>query len=426
MSFDDSQSPRYDLAVVGLGYVGLPLALAATASGLRVVGIDVSKKLVGDLAMGLSHVDDVSDQDVASALGTGFRPSTDVAQIKHADATLICVPTPLTDDLPDLRAVEAATLSVAEGLASGDLVVLESTSYPGTTEEVIVPILEEVSGLVAGRDFYVAYSPERIDPGNKMWTLKNTPKVIGGINPASTERAAALYRKFCDEVVTVTSSGVAEMAKLLENTYRHVNIALVNEMAVFCHDLGIDINEVIRAAASKPFGFQTFFPGPGVGGHCIPIDPNYLSFKVRQLGYPFRFVELAQEINARMPSYVGMRAGDLLNERGMSLNGARILLVGVAYKANISDTRETPARGVVAYLVSRGARVSFCDPLVESFEVHGEELRRFQDPLEGAAWADLMIILAPHEILDLSAMAEVAVETLDTRAALPPDQARRL
>jgi nucleotide sugar dehydrogenase len=295
----------YDVVILGLGYVGLPLAQQATRAGLRVLGFDVNPAVVGSLAAGRSHVDDLSDADVAEMTAGGFRATTDEQLIGSASTAVICVPTPLAEgDGPDLRAVIGAAEAIGRNLRRGMLVVLESTTYPGTTDEVVRPRLEKLAGLTAGLDFHLAFSPERIDPGNERFGARNTPKVVGGYTGACADRAEAFYRRFVDTVVRTRGTREAETAKLLENTYRHVNIALVNEMARFCHELGIDLWDVIHAASTKPFGFQAFYPGPGVGGHCIPIDPNYLSHNVRsKLGYPFRFVELAQEINATMPDW---------------------------------------------------------------------------------------------------------------------------
>ncbi|HLR93129.1 MAG TPA: nucleotide sugar dehydrogenase, partial [Jiangellaceae bacterium] len=332
-----------DVVIIGLGYVGLPLAQEAARAGLKVLGFDVSAHVVESLNAGKSHVDDLDDDDVAEMNAAGFRATTDEAEISTASTTVICVPTPLsTEGGPDLAAVLAAASTVARQLTPGALVILESTTYPGTTDEEVRPLLE-AGGMVAGQDFYLAYSPERIDPGNKAFGAKNTPKVVGGHTSRCTERAAEFYLRFVDTVVRAKGTREAETAKLLENTYRHINIALVNEMARFCHELGIDLWDVIRAASSKPFGFQPFFPGPGVGGHCIPIDPNYLSHNVRsRLGYPFRFVELAQEINSTMPNYVVQRVQNILNEDGKAINGSKVLLLGVTYKPNIADQRESP------------------------------------------------------------------------------------
>ncbi|MFD0537821.1 nucleotide sugar dehydrogenase [Actinomadura luteofluorescens] len=330
-----------DLVVIGLGYVGLPLVREAAGppAGRRA---RPGRARGRRLKAGMSHIDDVSAEEVERMLRAGFAPSLHEDVLDGARTVVICVPTPLSPEGgPDLTAVRGAAETVARHLEPGTLVVLESTTYPGTTEEVVRPILEK-SGLVAGEEFHLAFSPERIDPGNPVYGVRNTPKIVGGLTPACASAASAFYGKFVDQVVEAKGTREAEMAKLLENTYRHVNIALVNEMAVFCNELGIDLWDAIDCAATKPFGFQAFRPGPGVGGHCIPIDPNYLSYKVRSLGYPFRFVELAQEINDRMPRYVAERAQQLLNREGRALKGARVLLLGVTYKADIADQRESP------------------------------------------------------------------------------------
>ena len=385
------------LVVIGLGYVGLPLALEACRAGLRVTGLDTSTAATAGLSAGRSHVGDVSDADVAAMLAQGFTATTDPAVLADADVVVICVPTPLLDGQPDLRAVRAATAAVAERLHPGMLVVLESTTYPGTTDDVVRPVLEEVSGLRAGEDFSLAFSPERIDPGNAHFSLRNTPKVVGGVTAACTAAAAAFYAQVVDEVVLAKGAREAEMAKLLENTYRHVNIALVNEMAVFCHDLGVDLWDAIDAAATKPFGFEAFRPGPGVGGHCIPIDPNYLSYAVRTSGREFAFVELAQSINDGMPSHVVDRVAALLASRGQQLDGARTLVLGVAYKADVADTRETPATAVVRALRARGAVVEFHDPHVAAFAVDGEAVTPTAAALpEALAAADVVVLLTAH------------------------------
>jgi UDP-N-acetyl-D-glucosamine dehydrogenase len=407
----------YDLVIIGLGYVGLPLAREAARSGLRVAGLDLHAPVVSGLRAGRSHVDDVSGADVADMLDAGFHATSDPEVLTHANSVVICVPTPLSaDGQPDLAAVTGAARVVAAHLQRGMLVVLESTTYPGTTDEVLRPILEE-SGLRAGVDFHLAFSPERIDPGNAEFGLRNTPKVIGGHTPACTEAAAGLYGKICDEVVRAKGTREAEMTKLLENTYRHVNIALVNEMARFCHDFGIDLWDAIDCASSKPFGFQAFYPGPGVGGHCIPIDPNYLSYKVRTLGYPFRFVELAQEINARMPAYVASRAADILNTQAQALRGSQILLLGVTYKADIADERESPARAVLRELTRRGAQVSFHDPYVEVWRVDDMRLERITDLDGGLAAADLTILLQDHQDYRTHGL-ENARALFDTRGSM--------
>ena len=334
--------PAQDVVVIGLGYVGLPLAIAAARSGFRVTGLDTSEKIVAGLMAGRSHVDDVTDAEIAEILAAGFRATTDETQVEPADVVVLCVPTPLSEAAgPDLSAVRAATVTAGQLVKAGTLVSLESTTYPGTTEEIVRPLLEKASGLTAGIGFFLAFSPERIDPGNPVYGFANTPKIVGGLTPSCTDAAEAFYAQICDQVIRAKSAREAEMAKLLENTYRHVNIALVNEMAIFCRELDVDLWDAIRCAATKPFGFQPFYPGPGVGGHCIPIDPNYLSYKVRTLGYPFRFVELAQEINGRMPGYVTERAAELLNRNAQPVNGAHVLLLGVTYKADIADQRES-------------------------------------------------------------------------------------
>ena len=412
--------PSQDVLVIGLGYVGLPLAVQAARAGFRVTGFDTSTEITWGLNAGRSHVDDVSGAEVEEARAQGFTATSDEGQIGPQDVIVICVPTPLSEaDGPDLSAVRAAAGTAGKLLRPGTLVSLESTTYPGTTEEIVRPLLEKASGLSAGVDFALVFSPERIDPGNPDYGLANTPKIVGGVTPACAEAAEAFYGRVCAQVVRAASAREAEMAKLLENTYRHVNIALVNEMAVFCRELGIDLHDAIRCAATKPFGFQPFYPGPGVGGHCIPIDPNYLSYKVRTLGYPFRFVELAQEINSRMPGYVTDRAAGLLNQAGRAVNGARVLLLGVTYKKDIADQRESPARPVARKLRARGAAVAYHDPHVPSWQVDGTEVPRAADLEAAVAAADLVILLQAHRDYDLPVIAATARLLLDTRGALP-------
>ena len=415
------------VVIIGLGYVGLPLAQEAVRVGLSVTGLDVNQATVDGLNAGRSHVDDLTDADIQAMVDGGFRAVTSVPEAaaavgeQGADTIVICVPTPLSEsDGPDLTAVKAATGSAARLLRAGTVVILESTTYPGTTDEIVRPMLEKATGLTAGIDFSLAFSPERIDPGNGVYGVRNTPKVVGGITPACTEAAAAFYGRVCDTVVRAKTAREAEMAKLLENTYRHVNIALVNEMAIFCHELGVDLWDAIRCAATKPFGFQAFYPGPGVGGHCIPIDPNYLSYKVRmELSYPFRFVELAQEINSRMPGYVVDRAAEILNSDAKPLNGARVLLLGVTYKKDIADQRESPARPIARKLLQRGAVLSYHDPYVESWTVDGREIPRAQAPTDEA---DLTILLQAHSSYDLEDIAARAHLLFDTRGQrLPGD-----
>ena len=417
-----------DVVILGLGYVGLPLAREASRAGLSVLGFDVNPQIVHNLNDGKSHVDDLDDAAIAEMLAAGFRATADEAEIRGAAIAVICVPTPLSDDGgPDLGAVMSATRAVGRNLQAGMLVILESTTYPGTTEEIVAPLLEELSGLVAGEDFHVAFSPERIDPGNPVYGMKNTPKVVGGLTPLATQQAADFYRRFVDTVVPARGAREAETAKLLENTYRHINIALVNEMARFCHELGIDLWDVIRLAKTKPFGFQAFYPGPGVGGHCIPIDPNYLSHKVRsQLGYPFRFVELAQEINATMPAYVARRAQDILNDDAKSLRGSKILLLGVTYKPDIADQRESPAVPLAYTLIAQGADVMFHDPNVDRWRVNGTTLQRVADLNESIDAADLVILVQNHKAYDIESIVEASKRFFDTRGVTTSAKAVRL
>ena len=415
------------LTIVGLGYVGLPLAQEACRSGLKVTGLAPDPSVVSALSAGVSHIDDINPADLAEMLGAGFLATTRPTCISDSDVIIICVPTPLDDDgTPDLGAVKAATRTVSDNLQPGSLVVLESTTYPGTTEDTVRPLLEEGSGLVAGIDFNLAYSPERIDPGNPEWGLRNTPKIVGGLTADCTERAIRFYEQLVDTVVPTVGLREAEFAKLLENTYRHVNIALINEMAVFCHELGIDLWASIDAAATKPFGFQAFRPGPGVGGHCIPIDPNYLSWVAKRVGYRLRFVELAQEVSERMPAYVARRTQDALNKLKKPMNGSHIVLAGVTYKANVSDQRETPAKPLVTHLRRMGADVSFIDSHVDSFVVAGSEVPRILDIGEAARSADVVVVLQAHdEFLDSSELGEADC-ILDTSGKFTGDNVDRL
>lgn len=416
-----------DLAVIGLGYVGLPLAQAAIQAGLSVVGYDVSDRVIAGLNSNKSHVDDLSDADIAAMVKAGFSATKDDSVLAAAKAIVICVPTPLSaDGGPDLSAVLGATRTIAKNLKAGQLVVLESTTYPGTTQDVVQPVLDE-SGLVVGEDYFLAFSPERIDPGNKKYGMRNTPKVVGGVNPASTDKAVALYEKFVDTVVRAKGAKEAEMAKLLENTYRHINIALVNEMAMFCKDLDIDLWDVIRCAATKPFGFQAFYPGPGVGGHCIPIDPNYLSYQVKtNLGYPFKFVELAQEINAGMPAYVINRIQDQLNTVGKALNGSKVLVLGVTYKPDIADQRESPAIPIGLGLLEKGAQLEFHDPMVETWRLKGRELTRVADLKAALNRADITVMLQDHASYNTDELINESNLLFDTRGKINHPEVERL
>lgn len=418
------------VVVVGLGYVGVPLAQLAVARGLQVTGLDTSERAVAGLNAGRSHIDDLSDADVAAMVDGGFTATTDPATVAGADTVVICVPTPLDPaGGPDLSMVKSAARSIAPHLTAGTLVVLESTTYPGTTEEVLGPILEEGSGLRVGAatdgGLALAFSPERVDPGNPAFGIHNTPKVVGGLTEECSRRAADFYGRLAETVVVAKGTREAEMSKLLENTYRQVNIALVNEMARFSHELSIDFWDVIRLAGTKPFGFQAFYPGPGVGGHCIPIDPNYLSHRVQeQLGYPFRFVELAQEINSGMPRYVAQRIQSLLNERSLPVKGARILLLGVTYKPDIADQRESPAIPLARVLLSMGAEVSYADPHVEEWLVEGTT--RADDPAAAAADADITVLLQQHRDFEVDAIAEKARCFFDLRGVTTGENVERL
>ena len=384
----------FDLGVVGLGYVGLPLAVESANSKLKVIGYDVNEIRVSEINKGQSPIEDISNSELETALAT-FEATTDQQKLSMCENIVISVPTPLTDYQPDLSYVISAAKTVGENLVKNQVIILESTTYPGTTLEVLIPNLEKYSNMKAGDDFFVGYSPERIDPGNEIWKFKNTPKVVSGINEESLLKIKKFYESIIDEVVIVNGTKEAEMVKLLENTYRHVNIALINELAMLCKMLDIDIWEVVDAAKTKPFGFQSFRPGPGVGGHCIPVDPEYLSFKTRQIGKPVRFVELAQEINNSMPSYVITRCSELMNANEKVLNKSRILIMGVAYKKDISDTRESPAKDVISGLLDKNANVSYLDPFVENLNINGEEITKIETDSNLSDF-DLIIIHTPH------------------------------
>ncbi len=403
-----------DLAVVGLGYVGLSLAREAVSNGLAVAGYDYDGQIVANLNCGRSHVDDVSDDDVGRMLTDGFVASTDAGPLAEADTIVIAVPTPLgSDGGPDLRAVIGASTTIASYLRPGVLVVLESTTYPGTTDEVVRPILEE-SGLLAGVDFALAFSPERIWPGYKLHDMKDTPKVVGGHTPACAAQAAKFYGRVVNKVVLAKGTREAEMSKLIENTYRHVNIALVNDLAMLCRAMGVDVWDAVDCAATKPYGFHAFRPSAGVGGHCIPIDPLYLTYKARAHGYEFRFVDLAHDINQRMPIYVVRRAQDLLNESARAVRGSRVLLLGVTYKPNVADQRESPAIPIARQFMKLGAEVSFHDPYVARWSIDGIEVDRVSDLTQALESHDLTILLQDHEAYDLPTIADEARLLFDT------------
>lgn len=417
----------WDLVVIGQGYVGLPVSQQAVLSGLRVAGLELNQRTVDGLNRGQSHIGDISDQEVQEMISGGYVATSDVDILAEAETIIICVPTPLGDSgSPDLAAVEAAVGSIATRLRPNVLVILESTTYPGTTDDLVLPLLE-ASGKRVGEDFYLAFSPERIDPGNAIYGLKNTPKVVGGVTAESTKRAAEFYGRFVDVVVPVSGAKEAETAKLLENTYRHINIALVNEMSKFCHELDINLWEVIAAARTKPFGFQAFYPGPGVGGHCIPIDPNYLSYEVRRkLGYPFRFVELAEEINNSMPGYIVQRIQSLLNRDSIALRGARVLLLGVTYKANIADQRESPATDIAEILNREGAEVIYHDPYVPEWSFSGRTVASETDISAATSSADVVVLLQQHRSYDTEALAVSSKRLFDTRGASRGTSVHRL
>jgi len=414
------------IGVVGLGYVGLPLALEFVRAGYRVVGFDVKSATVEALNQGRSHIQDVPVQSLAAAVRAGtFAATSDLSRLKEPDVISICVPTPLskTKD-PDVSYVLAATNSVKQTLRRGQLVVLESTTYPGTTRELMLPALES-TGLNVGKDFFLAFSPERVDPGNPAWNTRNTPKVVGGITPECLRVAVAIYQPAIERLVAVSSTEAAELVKILENTFRSVNIGLVNEMAIVCDKLGVDVWEVIDAAATKPFGFMKFTPGPGVGGHCIPLDPHYLAWKMRTLNYRTRFIELAGEINAEMPEYWVGCVVDRLNEQGRAARGSRLLVVGVAYKKDIDDVRESPALDVIRLLQRRGAAVSYHDPHVPRLKDEDIDLASLPLTSESLAAADCVIIVTDHSDVDYALVERCARQVVDTRNALAAVRRRR-
>lgn len=412
-----------DLVVVGVGYVGLPLAAAASAAGLSVVGYDTSPAVVDTLLAGRSHVLDVSCGRLKAMLANGFTVTTEPSAISRADTVVICVPTGLgPDGGPDLSAVRAAAATVSDHLRPGTLVVLESTSFPGTTDEVVRPVLER-HGLVAGEDFPLGYSPERIDPGNRRHGVRTTPKVVSGHTPLCAKHCAAFYGRFVDTVVVAKGTREAEMAKLLENTYRYVNIALVNEIAVFCDRLGVDVWDVLRCAATKPFGFAPFTPGPGVGGHCIPVDPRYLLDKARREGARLGVVEAARRVDAAMPGYVAQRVAGLLADDGRPVAGSRVLLLGVAYKADVPDTRESAAIRVADELAALGARISYHDPVAGPVPRLGPPVTDLDSALRDS---DATVLLVPHGGYDLSRLARNARLLLDVTGRVPGGEVQRL
>ncbi len=402
--------------VVGQGYVGLPLAMRAVGAGQHVIGFELDKGRADRLAAGDSYIEDVSPGELRAALATGrYLPTVDTGACAGFDVAVISVPTPLREGLPDLGAVEAAARMLAGHLRPGATVILESTTYPGTTEEVLCPLLEAGTDLTAGRDFHVGYSPERIDPGNPTWTLATTPKVVSGIDAASLAAVTSFFDGIVERTVPVGTTRAAELAKLLENTFRHVNIALINELAMYAAEMDIDIWEVIDAATTKPFGFMRFTPGPGVGGHCLPIDPSYLSWRVeRSIGRAFRFIELANDINDHMPEYVVRRVTEGLNRQRKAVNGSRVLLLGLAYKANSGDARETPTAHVVDRLLSLGAEVRAADPHVPDGQFAGQ-VERVALTTEEVEAADAVVVLTDHDAFDYDLVGAHASYVLDCR-----------
>jgi len=403
---------KYDVAVIGLGYVGLPLAIQATSSNLKVYGYDIDENKISNYNLGKSTIEDISDKQLEASLEKGLFLSSDPKYLSESETIVISVPTPLTDYQPDLSYVKAAAETIAKNITKNQIIILESTTYPGTTVEVLIPAIEEISNLKAGVDFFVGYSPERIDPGNDTWNFKNTPKVISGINDESLSKIENFYEQIIDSVVRVSGTKEAEMVKLLENTYRHVNIALINELAILCNMLEIDIWEVVNAAKTKPFGFESFRPGPGVGGHCIPVDPNYLSFKTRQIGKPVRFVELAQEINNSMPSYVVSRLLEKMNLLEKPFKNSNILILGVAYKKDIGDVRESPAIGIIENLFERGVNVKYYDPFVDSLLVKTKNVEK-EDSFDNINKYDLVLVHTAHTDFENFDFSKVSVPIFD-------------
>ena len=413
------QDRKATVGIIGLGYVGLPLAVEFAKGGFKVIGYDISERVVRGLMEGRSHIQDVSSSDIAKLVKQKlFEATTDQERLRQVDAISIAVPTPLgkTRD-PDMSYVIAAADTVSRTAHKGLLVVLESTTYPGTTREVLLPILTKL-GLTVGEDVFLAFSPERVDPGNPKYHTKNTPKVVGGITQACTELASALYSSVIDEVVPVTTTEAAELVKLLENTFRSVNIGLVNEMAIVCDKLGVDVWEVIEAAGTKPFGFMKFTPGPGIGGHCIPLDPHYLAWKMRTLNYKTRFIDLASEINSQMPAYVVEKVAQALNDERKAVNGSRVLIIGVAYKPDVDDIRESPALDVMRLLERNGADVVFHDPHIASYREDGHTRTGVELSKDELRRADAVVIVTDHRSIDYQMLMDNAALIVDSRNAM--------
>jgi len=415
---DKLENRKATAAVIGLGYVGLPLAMEIAAAGFHVIGIDLDGDKIATLKQRKSYILDVPEKTITRAMESGrFTPTSDFTVLADADAVSICVPTPLSKSRdPDISFILAATAEIRKHLRSGQLIVLESTTYPGTTNELILPELES-AGLRVGEDFFLAFSPERIDPGNASFNTHNTPKIVGGITDRCTEMARLFYSQFIERVIPVSSTKCAEMVKLLENTFRSVNIGMVNEMALMCDLLGVDIYEVIDAAATKPFGFIPFYPGPGLGGHCIPIDPHYLAWKLKALNFQARFIGLASEINGMMPSVVTTLVGEGLNRFSKSIRDSKVFILGVAYKKNVSDCRESPALDIMRLLSDKGAILSYNDPLVPSLRLNGEVMKSVDVTAASVESQDCVVILTDHGIYDFRKIVGAAKLVIDTRNA---------
>ena len=411
-------SRKAKVGIVGMGYMGLPLAMEFAKGGFAVTGFEVDAQKVRDLEAGQSYIPDVPSSELGPIVKKGLLTATlDFSGLKKQDAVIICVPTPLRKSKdPDVSYIVASVREVRKYMRRGQIIVLESTTYPGTTKELVKPMLE-LGGFVAGKDFFLAFSPERVDPGNKKYGVKNTPKVVGGLTPACTELSGMLYRSVIDKVLEVSSTEAAELVKLLENTFRAVNIGMMNEMALMCGKLGLNVWEVIEAAASKPFGFMPFYPGPGIGGHCIPLDPHYLGWKMKTLNFEPRFIELAGAINSSMPDHVVTRLGAILNTRGKALSRSRILMIGMAYKKDISDSRESPARDVLTLLEKTGAKADYYDPYVPETELEGEVRRSKKDALKKLKSYDCVMIVTPHSCIDYAEILKKSVLVFDTRNA---------
>lgn len=409
------------VGVVGLGYVGLPLSVEKAKAGYKTIGFDVQESKVDMVNQGVNYIGDIVDNDLKNVVDEGLLSATsDFSFIKDVDCVAICVPTPLDAyQQPDISYVKSSTEDIAKFLQKGTLVVLESTTYPGTTEELVKPILEKGSGLVCGTDFYLAFSPERVDPGNLIYKTKNTPKVVGGVGKDSTEVAAALYRNVLEsDIFEVSCPAVAEMEKILENTYRNINIGLANEMAIICNKMGINIWEVIEAAKTKPYGFQAFYPGPGLGGHCIPLDPYYLTWKAREYDYHTRLIETSGEINNYMPQYVVERSSKILNRFRKPLNGSKVLILGVAYKQDINDYRESPALKVIEHFEKEGAIISYNDPHIPNFKYKSKEYKGVALTVENLQNADLVVITTMHSCYDYAFIQESSKYIFDTKNAM--------